>query len=322
MVAIIDATQDVRHELHRLAEAGIRSIIRYDCRLPGGRWKEASNGEIGAILAAGMHVGIVNEGIGNAAGAFSDESGYLDAKYSRQRAHGRAQPAGSAIYFAIDFDPSFSELHSHVVPYFHGVKRAMAESADLPALKVGAYCSGMAAEVLKQADLIDYVWITCSGGFSGSRAYTAANREDLWQYACERNLYGLDVDYNLSPTGYWGQWPEPQPDAPAVAIADVAGAWPNTWGPQIGKASWYADFSNANGWPVHASDMTAASRTLPFGTKVRATRLDTHAQQSVIVTITDRGPYAGGRIIDFRPAAAEALGMKDAGVVPVRLEAV
>src|SRR5229473_2221592 len=89
---------------------------------------------------------------------------------------------------------------------------------------------------------------------------------------------------------------------------------------QDGKASWYSDTRNASGKPVHVEDLTAAHKTLPFGTKVKVTRTDIGT--SVIVTIEDRGPYAGGRIIDLRPAAATILHMKEAGVVPVHLEVV
>jgi len=62
----------------------------------------------------------------------------------------------------------------------------------------------------------------------------------------------------------------------------------------------------------------AAHRTLPFGTKVRVTNLVNH--KSCIVEITDRGPYARGRIIDLSYAAAEKLGMAEAGVANVQLE--
>jgi len=65
--------------------------------------------------------------------------------------------------------------------------------------------------------------------------------------------------------------------------------------------------------------LTAAHRTLPFGTRVRVT--NTRNGRSVEVRINDRGPYAGGRrIIDLSEAAARRLDMLDAGVVPVVVE--
>ena len=62
--------------------------------------------------------------------------------------------------------------------------------------------------------------------------------------------------------------------------------------------------------------MTAAHRTLAFGTIVQVTRIDTGAK--VQVTIDDRGPYSGGRLIDLSKGAAAALGMLDDGTVKVR----
>ena len=72
--------------------------------------------------------------------------------------------------------------------------------------------------------------------------------------------------------------------------------------------------------PVHTQHaLTAAHRTLPFGTQVRVTNLNN--ERSVVVRINDRGPFVRGRIIDVSRAAAERLDMLRSGVVPVRIEA-
>jgi rare lipoprotein A len=93
---------------------------------------------------------------------------------------------------------------------------------------------------------------------------------------------------------------------------------------QSGKASWYgralAGRSMANGDPFRPWRRTAAHKSLPFGTVVRVTRSDTG--QSVRVVITDRGPYAKGRVIDLARRPARRIGMLDAGVVPVELRVV
>ncbi len=64
--------------------------------------------------------------------------------------------------------------------------------------------------------------------------------------------------------------------------------------------------------------LTAASKTLPFGTRVRVTNLSNG--RSLIVTINDRGPYVGNRKIDLSVAAADAIGMRQAGVARVSME--
>lgn len=91
---------------------------------------------------------------------------------------------------------------------------------------------------------------------------------------------------------------------------------------QIGLASWYGPGFHgkitASGKMFDQHDHTAAHRTLPLGTRVRVTNLANG--QSTEVTIIDRGPYFGGRIIDLSSVAAEELGMKPKGTVRVRLE--
>ncbi len=86
-----------------------------------------------------------------------------------------------------------------------------------------------------------------------------------------------------------------------------------------GVASYYwQDQMTATGERFNKRAMTAAHRTLPFGTRVRVTRADTG--RSVIVRINDRGPFKPGRIIDLSEKAAEDLGMTGRGVMPVKLE--
>jgi rare lipoprotein A len=89
-----------------------------------------------------------------------------------------------------------------------------------------------------------------------------------------------------------------------------------------GLASYYADKyqgrKTANGEIFDTAKLTAAHKTLPFGTRVRVTNLDNG--RSVDVRINDRGPYVAGRVIDLSPAAARKLDMLRAGVVRVKLD--
>ena len=86
-----------------------------------------------------------------------------------------------------------------------------------------------------------------------------------------------------------------------------------------GMASYYWQPQRvaSGGW-FNPKAMTAAHKTLPFGTRVRVT--NARNGRSVDVTINDRGPYVAGRIIDLSDAAAGAIGMKSAGVAPVKVE--
>ncbi len=91
-----------------------------------------------------------------------------------------------------------------------------------------------------------------------------------------------------------------------------------------GLASWYGEpyhgRRTASGEVYDMYQMTAAHRTLEFGTVVRVTRRDTHA--SVNVRVNDRGPFIEGRIIDLSYAAAKKIGLDVDGVAPVKVEAV
>lgn len=93
---------------------------------------------------------------------------------------------------------------------------------------------------------------------------------------------------------------------------------------QTGKASFYADkfegTPTASGEKYRHSKLTAAHKTLPFGTRVRVTNLSNN--ESVEVVINDRGPYVENRIIDLSKAAAEKLGFINQGLAEIRLEVI
>jgi rare lipoprotein A len=116
------------------------------------------------------------------------------------------------------------------------------------------------------------------------------------------------------------QYPPPGSWAPPAA----------TWAPQQpaspqppcqwGRASFYADrlagHATATGEPYDPAALTAAHRTLPLGTFVDVARAD---GRHVVVRVNDRGPYAGGRIIDLSRRAAAEIGMIREGVADVAL---
>jgi rare lipoprotein A len=88
---------------------------------------------------------------------------------------------------------------------------------------------------------------------------------------------------------------------------------------QLGHASWYSLPANitANGEYMDPTELTAAHRSLPFGTRVLVENLSNG--RSVVVRINDRGPFIGGRIIDLSKAAADSIGMINAGTAKVRV---
>jgi len=118
--------------------------------------------------------------------------------------------------------------------------------------------------------------------------------------------------------------PAAKPDA-ATTVPQATQPVPrgNPVSSEVGLASWYGPpYTNrkaADGSVYDQNAMTAAHRTLPMGSLARVTNLTNN--QSVVVKITDRGPFVDGRIIDLSLAAAKAVDLYRAGVAKVRVEA-
>jgi rare lipoprotein A len=90
-------------------------------------------------------------------------------------------------------------------------------------------------------------------------------------------------------------------------------------GAQTGVASYYKSGKvTANGERFNPHGLTAAHRTLPFGTKVKVVNM--LSGKSVVVRINDRGPFIRGRIIDLSLGAAQKIGLHRSGVAKVRMQ--
>lgn len=107
--------------------------------------------------------------------------------------------------------------------------------------------------------------------------------------------------------------------APSLTFANESAVITKT---VTGVASWYGQKFHgrrtANGERFNMNDLTAAHRSLPFGTKVRVTNHQNG--RSVVVRINDRGPFTGKRIIDLSHKAASQIGMINRGTASVQLE--
>ncbi len=120
--------------------------------------------------------------------------------------------------------------------------------------------------------------------------------------------------------------PPPEMEQPAEPLPPSAGHAENrhekVFSSEVGIASWYgAPYHNArgaNGQIYNQNAMTAAHRTLPLGTVVRVTNLAT--RQSAVVTVTDRGPFVRGRVLDLSRAAAIKTGVWRTGTARVRID--
>ena len=102
----------------------------------------------------------------------------------------------------------------------------------------------------------------------------------------------------------------------ALMAAALAVALPTHANAQTGRHNFSALCAF---YPAHGRGLTAAHRTLPFGTHVRVT--DPKTKRSVVVIINDRGPFGKHRVLDLSPSAARALNMINRGVIFVQAEA-
>jgi rare lipoprotein A len=109
-----------------------------------------------------------------------------------------------------------------------------------------------------------------------------------------------------------------------IAVATVMSAFGIASMEEFGKAGYYADSlqgrKTASGELYNKTELTCAHKSLPFGTKVRITRLDN--KKSVIVRVNDRGPFVDGYVTDISRKAAESIGLLRDGVTRVKLEVV
>jgi rare lipoprotein A len=107
------------------------------------------------------------------------------------------------------------------------------------------------------------------------------------------------------------------PDRRSISLREARSEASHGGGLQSGIASVYSGGRTANGEVARAGGLTAAHRTLPFGTMVQVTNRNTG--RSVVVRINDRGPFVRGRVIDLTPAAARAIGIGGLGQVTLAI---
>lgn len=170
MHAIIDVPRNVALFASHLAEAGVRTVIRYynhrnSTVLPS---KCLTRTELDALHAAGLAVAVVFQQRGGANGHIEDfdgASGARDASRAVELAVELRQPAGSAIYFAVDWDYAGETELARLARYFERAKAALGGRH-----RIGVYGSGSAGRYLKAHGLADHIWLACDLRWSGTRA--------------------------------------------------------------------------------------------------------------------------------------------------------
>jgi hypothetical protein len=195
MEHIVDTNVNVTKALNCLKQSGIRTIIRYYNRdqTP----KVIKQAEANAILAAGLSLCIVHQRNGQKPSEYGKRNGTLDAAHCRQYGQSLGQPAGSGIYFGVDFDILKPDLIAQVVPYFEAVRTEMARASDLPAYRIGVYGSGLTCSTLLDRGLVDFTWLAQARKFQGTAAFRASNRWNILQLMTDR-LCGIGIDPDIA----------------------------------------------------------------------------------------------------------------------------
>lgn len=221
-MSIIDTPANTTSKLACLKSKGVTTVIRYynfsnSPQLPN---KRLDPPEAQALAASGMQIAVVFQQKQNSALAFSDAKGFEAGLAAFRHARNKiGQPAGSGIYFSVDFDANTSEVNQRIAPYFEGVRRAFdQESGGGPSYRVGVYGSGLVSSILTARGLIELTWLAMSRGFRGTKQALQAGEFHLAQVPPEKILCGLDVDFN-----------EPNPARPdfgafTIAVADAEAA--------------------------------------------------------------------------------------------------
>jgi Domain of unknown function (DUF1906) len=166
----VDLATDTSNKLWELQGSGLEFVARY-YREPVSRWPALSASEAQSLSSQGLKIVAVWESHSRDAQHFSYFTGYDDAMMAYPQARAVGQPAGSAIYFAVDFNAQSWALLP-IEEYFRGVNAGLAAASSGHAIyAVGVYGSGAVCDAMKRAGLAQYAWLSNSIAWTGSIGY-------------------------------------------------------------------------------------------------------------------------------------------------------
>lgn len=172
----IDLATDVRDVSLELKDSVVDFVARY-YRHPTSRWPTLSAEEARTVSSMGKHLVAVFESHSHKPDYFSHESGYLDGMTAYRQAKAIGQPAGSAIYFAVDYNAPQPDISGPIDRYFRGVHAGLAAAAAgrAPEYRVGVYGSGAVCDYMKRVRLAQYAWLSGSTAWSGYGSFADWN---------------------------------------------------------------------------------------------------------------------------------------------------
>ena len=220
---IIDTNRRTTSRLNCLREQGVNSIIRYYARFTQQPEKRLTRPEAEAIIAAGLSLSAVHQAGGAGASSFSAAKGREDAAYTFKHAiEVIGQPAGTAIYFAVDFDCNEAQFENNVIPHFKAINEMNESGAFSKQFVIGAYGNGLVLSGLLEKELCRFAWLSQSMGHRGSKQFKASGQWTLAQ-RLPSTLCSLDVDVD-DANGSFGAFDDLDPiqAAGADGVLDLA----------------------------------------------------------------------------------------------------
>lgn len=175
-----------------LQSQGKSFIGRYYSRttqIPG---KKLTQAEAQLILSGGLHLVTVYEDGPTSYSYFSAARGTQDAQGALQQASAIGQPAGTAIYFTVDYNCASSEISANITAYFQALNQT------IQTYKVGVYGSGAVCAAIRNAGLAKYAWLCQSTAWTG---YTTFTDWSIKQGA-EGTVCGLNADSDVAQNDF------------------------------------------------------------------------------------------------------------------------
>ena len=194
----LDTTVELTRHAEALRSQGYDFAMRY---YSNNASKNLSLGEARALSQAGLKIGVVWETSGTHAAFFTRAQGLADgAQAYRMARESIGQPFGSAIYFAVDYDPTQADIDGGISNYFTGVHAALYVANDgAPSYRVGVYGSGLCCGALVERDIAALSWLSQSTGFAGSRQYAEQQRYDILQTLPARIVGADGIVLSIDP---------------------------------------------------------------------------------------------------------------------------
>jgi len=171
----ISTNRNVSARAVQLKAAGIDFVFRYYSQTTHQLEKRLTRAEAEALCAAGLEVGVVYEDAPTVIAYFSGSRGHQDGVNAFNAGLALHQPAGSAIYFAVDYDATLADLSGSILDYFKGIDKGIGDAAaGMSAYVIGVYGSGASCDFIKtRCPFVRYAWLAESKGWLGSKTYAS-----------------------------------------------------------------------------------------------------------------------------------------------------